>query len=129
MFGAAFLGVRQHSVMPRDYNEVTLHVAIGCGVCKFQIFDRAISMSRALVQLRSSSSACVRSSDNNSALFHRPSDLAVSMFRGLTHGCSIARAFAVIRHVALDTLFRSVDYVRRRSGRDDELSRRRSHGP
>jgi hypothetical protein len=51
------------------------------------------------------------------------------MFRGLTGGCSIARAFAVIRHVALDILFRSVDYVRRRSGRDDELSRTRIHEP
>src|SRR6516225_7312462 len=61
--------------------------------------------SRALVQLRSSSSASNRLSDNNSVLFHRPNDLAVSMFRGLTRGCSMARVFAVIRQVALDTPF------------------------
>ena len=127
MFGAAFLSVRQHAVMARDGNEATLDVGTRCGACKFQILDRAIQYPRALVQLRSSSSASNRLSDNNSTLFHGPNHLAVSMFRRLTR--SIARAFAVIRQVALDTLFRSVDYARRRSGRDNVFSRKRSYEP
>ena len=97
-----------------------------CG--QVSIFDGAIPISRALVQLLSSSTACDRLSDNNLALFH---DRTIWRCP-----CSAVNARRLPRadvrssgHLALDTLFRSVDYARRRSGRDDELSRRRSHGP
>jgi hypothetical protein len=45
MFGAAFLSVRQHAMMPRDGDEATLHVGIRCGAGKFQIFDCAMPIS------------------------------------------------------------------------------------
>jgi hypothetical protein len=48
------------------------------GACKFQHSTARSPYSRALVQLRSSSSASNRLSDNNSALFHRPNDLVLS---------------------------------------------------
>src|SRR5215831_14234632 len=56
MFCAAFVSVRQYAVMPRDTNEATLHVGIRCGACRFQYLTARSQYSRALVQLRSSSS-------------------------------------------------------------------------